>query len=185
MILEQKGVVLYKDASTNKGGVTSSSCEVFAALALSDDQFSRLMAVPDVKNIPTFYKEYVQTVIERIEADATREFECIHREHLRTGLPRYILTDHVSNNINHLVKKINDSTLYNDVKLRNKVLRRAISPRLLEEQPLENVLERVPEAYLRAIFATHIASRYVYGNGTASNEFSFYNFMNNLQLAEH
>jgi glutamate dehydrogenase len=181
MVLEQRGVVLYKDASTNKGGVTCSSCEVFAALALEDEQFAQNMAVADVKNIPAFYNSYVQSVINRIESDATHEFECIHAEHLRTGLPRYILTDHVSDNINNLVREINESSLYDDVELRDKVLTRAISPTLLEVQPLSQVLKRVPDAYLRAIFSTHIASRYVYANGTQSNEFKFYHFMSQLK----
>ena len=41
--LEAAGCVLYKDASANKGGVTSSSLEVLAALALNDDEFSQHM----------------------------------------------------------------------------------------------------------------------------------------------
>jgi glutamate dehydrogenase len=34
--LEDRGVILFKDASTNKGGVTSSSLEVLASLCLND-----------------------------------------------------------------------------------------------------------------------------------------------------
>ena len=34
--LEDSGVILFKDSSTNKGGVTSSSFEVQAALSLTD-----------------------------------------------------------------------------------------------------------------------------------------------------
>lgn len=37
LALERCGVILIKDASANKGGVTSSSLEVFAGLALSDE----------------------------------------------------------------------------------------------------------------------------------------------------
>ena len=39
MILEDSGIILFKDASTNKGGVTSSSLEVLACLAMEDKQF--------------------------------------------------------------------------------------------------------------------------------------------------
>ena len=42
-VLERAGVHLFKDASTNKGGVTSSSLEVFAALALPDATHTSLM----------------------------------------------------------------------------------------------------------------------------------------------
>ncbi|CDU19480.1 uncharacterized protein PY17X_1231700 [Plasmodium yoelii] len=42
-ILENKNVILFKDASTNKGGVISSSLEVLVGLVLSDKQFIELM----------------------------------------------------------------------------------------------------------------------------------------------
>lgn len=35
-VIEDAGTILFKDASTNKGGVTSSSMEVLAALCLDD-----------------------------------------------------------------------------------------------------------------------------------------------------
>ncbi|SCM25032.1 glutamate dehydrogenase, putative [Plasmodium chabaudi chabaudi] len=46
-ILENKNVILFKDASTNKGGVISSSLEVLVGLALSDKQFIDLMCSAD------------------------------------------------------------------------------------------------------------------------------------------
>jgi glutamate dehydrogenase len=42
LILENAGVIIFKDASANKGGVTSSSLEVLAALALNDVEFSEV-----------------------------------------------------------------------------------------------------------------------------------------------
>lgn len=83
--LESAGVVLYKDASANKGGVTSSSLEVhataqpsranaqctvrvkqvLAALALSDAEFQEHMCVLDDQSVPKFYQEYVQVNAER------------------------------------------------------------------------------------------------------------------------
>lgn len=47
--LEKKGVVLFKDSSTNKGGVTSSSLEVLAGLGLSDEEYIDLMIFKDGK----------------------------------------------------------------------------------------------------------------------------------------
>lgn len=38
-ILEDAGVILFKDASANKGGVTSSSFEVLAAMIMNDGEF--------------------------------------------------------------------------------------------------------------------------------------------------
>src|SRR5207245_372160 len=60
MVLEQGGVVLYKDASANKGGVTSSSLEVLAALALSPEEHKQHMQVKDLNNPPKFYRDYVE-----------------------------------------------------------------------------------------------------------------------------
>lgn len=177
MVLAQKGVPLYKDASTNKGGVTSSSLEVFAALALNEVQFQEHMAVKDRANPPAFYQRYVKNICDRVEADAGHEFECIYREHQRTGIANYILTDMVSDKINALVKLINNSELYNDTTLRASVLAKAVPAVLLETVGLQQVLDRVPDAYLRAIFSTYIASRYIYKTGIDSNEFTFYDFM--------
>jgi len=44
--LERHGVVLYRDSSANKGGVTSSSMEVLAGMSLNDAQFLELMCSP-------------------------------------------------------------------------------------------------------------------------------------------
>ncbi|CRG98508.1 glutamate dehydrogenase, putative [Plasmodium relictum] len=46
-ILENKNVILFKDSSTNKGGVISSSLEVLAGLVLDDQQYIKLMCSPD------------------------------------------------------------------------------------------------------------------------------------------
>merc|ERR1719145_124775 len=47
-VLEEKGVVLVKDATANKGGVTSSSMEVLAALALPENEHDKLMCIQPV-----------------------------------------------------------------------------------------------------------------------------------------
>lgn len=49
-VLEDAGVILFKDASTNKGGVTSSSYEVLAAMTMTDDEFLKRMTVLDDKS---------------------------------------------------------------------------------------------------------------------------------------
>ncbi len=87
LVLENAGVILYKDASANKGGVTSSSLEVLAALALDESEFMQHMAVTDPKNIPKFYSDYVTEIQQRIAQDADLEFECIWREHQRMCSP--------------------------------------------------------------------------------------------------
>jgi glutamate dehydrogenase len=70
--LEQAGVTIFKDASANKGGVTSSSLEVLAALALTPEEFDQHMRVREGK-IPEFYSKYVQMVQEKIAHNARLE----------------------------------------------------------------------------------------------------------------
>lgn len=55
--LQDRGVQLFKDASTNKGGVTSSSLEVLAGLSLNEDEFSQHMQVGHDGEPPDFYKQ--------------------------------------------------------------------------------------------------------------------------------
>ena len=62
MVLEEAGAILYKDVSTNKGGVTSSSLEVLAGLAIEDQIFKRHMSCTP-NSIPKFYQEYVFVTI--------------------------------------------------------------------------------------------------------------------------
>ena len=50
---------MFKDASANKGGVTSSSFEVLAALSMSDSEFITNMTIGDSAITPRFYAEYV------------------------------------------------------------------------------------------------------------------------------
>ena len=58
-VLQERGVGVFKDASTNKGGVTSSSLEVLAGLAMSEDSFSKNMSVGADGIVPEFYEQCV------------------------------------------------------------------------------------------------------------------------------
>lgn len=67
--LERAGAIVFKDASANKGGVTSSSLEVLAALAFTDAEFEENMQVHGDK-VPQFYQDYVVEVQQIIENNA-------------------------------------------------------------------------------------------------------------------
>lgn len=55
-ILEDAGVILYKDASANKGGVTSSSYEVMAALIMDEEEYEKNMICEnEFDDPPIFY----------------------------------------------------------------------------------------------------------------------------------
>jgi glutamate dehydrogenase len=174
--LEEAGVVVYKDASANKGGVTSSSMEVLAALALSEEEYIQHMCVKDGKT-PEFYEKYVVEVQNKIADNARQEFECIWNEHERTGVYRCLLTDQLSIKINTLTQEVKNSGLWKDEKMRKKILLEALPQTLLGKISIDKIIERVPTNYLDALLSAHLASRYIYQSGLNPNEFSFYMFM--------
>ncbi|KAG5928543.1 glutamate dehydrogenase (NADP(+)) gdh1 [Claviceps africana] len=176
--LEAAGCVLYKDASANKGGVTSSSLEVLASLSFDDDGFVENMCV-DAKTgqAPQFYNEYVRAVQAKICENARLEFEAIWREHEATGVPRSILSDKLSIAITTLDEELQHSDLWNNEKIRQAVLQDALPDLLLQKIGLDTIISRVPDSYLRAIFGSYLASRFVYEFGSEPSQFAFFDFM--------
>lgn len=176
--LEAAGCILYKDASANKGGVTSSSLEVLASLSFDDDAFIKNMCV-DAKTgeAPQFYKDYVKQVQAKICENARLEFEAIWREHEETGIARSILSDKLSWAITDLDEELQKSDLWANQLIRHAVLRDALPALLLENIGLETIISRVPEPYLRAIFGSYLASRFVYEFGSSPSQFAFFDFM--------
>lgn len=84
--LEKKGIILFRDSSANKGGVTSSSLEVLAGIALSDERFLELMTSPEGdETFSDFYLNYTRNIQQIISANGTAEFNAIWQEHERTG----------------------------------------------------------------------------------------------------
>lgn len=195
---------VFKDASANKGGVTSSSMEVFAALALSDDEYSKQMCVQNDGEpnefVPDVYRDYVSEVQEIIARNAKLEFEAIWRENERTNRPRSLISDELSNKVRmgavvawprmrtagrrvvrhsahtgctiacapqivDLSEELERSSLYDNEALRRTVLQQYCPPSLLRVVTLKQIMDRVPETYLRAIFSAFLASRFVYTHG--------------------
>ncbi|KAF9123510.1 NAD-dependent glutamate dehydrogenase, partial [Linnemannia schmuckeri] len=146
--LERAGAVVFKDASANKGGVTSSSLEV-------------------------------QTIIER---NAQLEFEALWREHQRTKTPRSILSDDLSLAIVKLNENLQQTSLWDNLALRKVVLEEAFPNMLLKQVGLETLMKRVPENYVRAIFGSYLASRFVYKYGTEPSQFAFFEFISPYSL---
>ena len=174
--LEEHGIIMYKDASANKGGVTSSSLEVFASLALDDQEYLSLMCVKKTK-IPPFRKRYVEEILEIIRENAHLEFEVIWMEHERTHLPRSVLTDRISEKINAITDAINASDLFKDKELSRKVIECCCPRVLIDQVGFDKILQRAPRRYLEALFASRLASRYVYKYGLEANEIDFYGYL--------
>ncbi|KAJ2971777.1 hypothetical protein NQ176_g7531 [Zarea fungicola] len=182
--LEAAGCILYKDASANKGGVTSSSLEVLASLSFDDAGFVENMCV-DAKTgeAPQFYKDYVRSVQAKICDNAALEFEAIWREHEKTGEPRSILSDKLSIAITDLDEKLQKSDLWTNESIRYGILKDALPKLLLDKIGMETIVKRVPESYLRSIFGSYLASRFVYEFGAEPSQFAFFDFMSKRMAA--
>eukprot|EP00300_Choanocystis_sp_HF-7_P030612 c39483_g1_i1.p1 GENE.c39483_g1_i1~~c39483_g1_i1.p1 ORF type:complete len:1160 (+),score=325.66 c39483_g1_i1:51-3482(+) len=182
LVLEELGVILFKDAAANKGGVTSSSLEVLVALALSDEDHQRLMCSKGGV-VPEFYKKYTESIQTKIEHNADREFFCLSKENLATRKPISVLVDQVSAKINKLAGLVrNAPLLYDDKDLRQVVFSAAVPTLLLDQVGgVEGLIARVPDRYCRWIFASYLASDYVYSTGLRTTEFTFMTFVEELK----
>ncbi|KAE9386234.1 NAD(P)-binding protein [Gymnopus androsaceus JB14] len=116
LFLEKCKVVVFKDSSTNKGGVTSSSLEVLAGLALSTEEYVDLMIFKDGKP-SEFYQSYVKDIQEKITENAAAEFHCLWKEHTRLqgAKPRTTISDELSSTLNNLQAELESSDLFEDV----------------------------------------------------------------------
>ena len=127
----------------NKGGVTSSSLEVLAALSFNDAEFIEHMCVDVNGKVPSFYEAYVKQVQEIIQRNARLEFEALWREHEETMIPRSVLSDTLSVAITTLDEQLQTSELWDDQKLRASILKDALPGLLIEKVGLDTLLERV------------------------------------------
>ena len=141
--LEKAGCILYKDASANKGGVTSSSLEVLASLSFDESSFVENMCIKKDGTVPEFYTNYVKEVQETIKKNACLEFEAIWREHQQSGVPRSILSDTLSVAITNLDEELQKQDLWKNARLRDSVLEDALPKLLLKKVGLATIVERV------------------------------------------
>ena len=151
--LEEAGCILFKDASANKGGVTSSSLEVLASLSFDDEGFVENMCVGHDGQAPAFYKAYVEEVQAKIKENARLEFEAIWREHKQTNIARSTLSDTLSVAITKLDEELQKTELWKDEKLRRSVLQDALPKLLLEKIGLDVMIKRV------SLSSTHTSYR--------------------------
>lgn len=184
IILEKAGAIVFKDASTNKGGVTSSSMEVLAALSFDDEGFKKNMCIdPVTKEAPEFYKQYVKEDQQVIVRNAQAEFSLLWKLKDETHQTFSELSDELSVAINTLGDQLRscDELYQNDTKFRKDVVSHAIPPILLKTLGIETIMKNVPEAYLKAVFATKLASEYVYTRGIDPNPAKFLEYISALR----
>jgi len=184
--LENAGVILFKDASANKGGVTSSSIEVFCGLAMEDAQHAKVMCMRDGHNHEV-YDKIAAEIVAKVRKNAEKEFNAIWNDAAagRCGGHRSVICDVMSRKMVEIFEFVSKSNLMEDKALFKHVLKEYCPPTLLEQVPMDTLLARVPPAYTKAIFEKALASDYVYTYGVAANEFSFYQYMSKLTAAAH
>jgi glutamate dehydrogenase len=176
LALEAKGVLIFKDASANKGGVTSSSLEVLASLALTDEEYEQHLCVSDGK-VPEFRDQYVGDVLNAVRENARMEFETLWNENKKTKTPLSILSDQLSDRINAVSDSIHDSDLWEDSLTLKRVIDKHCPPSLVKLVGIDDILGRVPNNYLRAIVSAWLASRFIYEFGLHADEIDFHSFI--------
>ncbi len=154
--LEKLGVIIMKDSSCNKGGVTCSSFEVLASLCLSEEEFLKEK------------KEYVQEVLEIIRKAALNEANLILDTHKATGAYCTELSEKVSERINlykyQLLDHLDPLPLSNNPK--DPLIRCLLTycPPLLRKRYADRVLQ-IPDIHKKAIISAFLASHLVYTRG--------------------
>lgn len=181
LILEKAGAIIIKDASANKGGVTSSSLEVLASLSFNDEEFFANMCLQEDGTRPEFYQKYVKEVQDIIVKNLQYEFELLWKLREETGKPLAVLSNELSVAINKLGDELASSKeLWQDEVFKKKVLMAALPQLLLQFVGFDKILQRVPESYLKAIFATKLASTFIYTRGVDANPAVFIEFYKNF-----
>lgn len=155
--LEDKGVLIIKDSSANKGGVICSSFEVLCGLALNDATFMAHKST------------LVSEILERLKQCSSLEADLLLRTHNQNGEHLTQISDHISNRINQytyqlldyldplpLSKDPNDPMIKCFLNYCLPTLRESFSAQLLSE---------IPEHHKKAIIACHLGSYMVYNKG--------------------
>lgn len=155
--LEEKGVVIIKDSSANKGGVICSSFEILCGLALPDPLFLENKEI------------LVEQILERLKRCALNEATLLLQTHDESKTPLIELSDEVSKRINkftdQMLSYLDQSVLSKDPK--DPLLQCFLTycPRFLRENFQKDLIDYIPDHHKKAIIASHIASRLVYSRG--------------------
>lgn len=187
-ILDKAGCHVFKDASTNKGGVCSSSLEVFAALALPDEEHTELMTYnPEdgAAKPPEFYATYVRQILDVIVENAKQEFGAIWACCRAGSLSKVEATRRLSIKVNRTSDSIQEQlragmSQQEREELVRTVLLQTVPPLMLERLGVDGILARVPANYIGSIVGAWIASRFVYRYGIDASDVSFFFFMRSL-----
>lgn len=157
--LVSSGVVVIKDSSANKAGVSCSSYEIIACLTILPQEFA------EIKDT------YVKQVLDIIRGNADKEAKLLFHEWQKNKAETDLvkLSYEISFEINCakdiLLEKINslsDAEL-NSNKLTYVLLKHC--PQVLVDKYCERILERLPRVHKIAILSASMASHLIYREG--------------------
>lgn len=81
--------------------------------------------------------------------------------------------------MNNLFDLIFQTDFFDDMKLRRNILKDVLPKSLQSLVGLEELMNRIPLNYQKALFCKHIGAKYYYSCGSNSNIYEFYKFMKN------
>jgi glutamate dehydrogenase len=157
--LQEKGIVIIRDASANKCGVIASSYEIIANLLMNDREFLRIK------------ERYVRDVMKILEKRAAHEAHLIFRR--RHGGEENLLftsiSDNLSREINDFYDRIFSLLTEKPDLLRRRAHRRALFAHLpavvCKNDRLRRRVANLPLKYRCAMVACEVAGRIVYLGG--------------------
>lgn len=155
--LEKLGVLIIKDSSANKGGVTCSSFEVLFSLVLSEEEFLKEK------------ESIVAQILEIIKNNSREEARLLHKTHMESQAFLTDVSEWISERINmykdQLMDYLHPLPLSNDPQ--DPLIRCLLNyaPPLLRTKYRARLLTEVPDVHKKAIISCHIASRVVYYRG--------------------
>ncbi|MCF7806865.1 MAG: NAD-glutamate dehydrogenase, partial [Simkaniaceae bacterium] len=155
--LEDKGVIIIKDSSANKGGVICSSCEVLTGLTMQDQEF--LDSKPEI----------MEEILNFIRQKARLEARLILHTHDQSHESLIDISDKISEKINaytyailnHL-KKIKLSDDPDDAL--NLCLFNYLIP-MIRNEFADRVINNIPDIHKKAIISCYLASNLIYERG--------------------
>lgn len=154
--LQNRGVIIMRDASANKCGVISSSYEILANLMMSDSEF---LAHKD---------RYVSDVIQILNRMAEQEARLIIKRHKEAGgsIPYTDFSNRISREINEHYAKMFAYFQANPEKVQQPAYKNAILQHMAafirEDAEFSQRIDRLPEKIKYAVLASKLAAALVY-----------------------
>ena len=156
--LEEKGVIVIRDSSANKGGVICSSFEVLSGLTLGKEKFLELK------------EQLVQEILDKLQHYALQEAQLLLRTHGMKGTALTIISEQLSEKINQFTDELMvylETLPPLDLNPNNPLIKCFLAYCLptLRDQFQNELLQKVPDQHKKAIIASHIAAQVVYHKG--------------------